>query len=414
MSYFVKAICPRCGMPFTGKEYNPCPHCKAEVNVPFETIYDLKGKKLPERDLLEGMYRFRDFFSLNKGDKEISIGEGDTPLRRLKRLGAHFGLDHLYMKDESKNPTGSHKDRMISLLISCAVAKKVPGIVIASTGNQGIAAAAYSKVAGLPCVVITTPNVSPTMKKMMQVYGAYVFMTPTMDDRRILMEQLIQEKGFEPASGIWNNPPIGSNFRALDAYKTIAYEVYEQMNAVPDWFIVPSSYGDTLYGIYKGMRDLQEMEYIRTLPKMVAAEVFGATKKSIDETGDIPVTVPTTPSIQTSIAVGTTTYQTVKAIRTSKGTAVSSTDEEAIAMQKLLAHTEGVFAEPSSLASLVALSKMVKSGQVKKEDRIVVLITSEGIKDLNTATKGFPEVPVIHPNLDEFYAAMKQTYNTEL
>ena len=106
------------------------------------------------------------------------------------------------MKDESKNPTMSHKDRMCSLIVSKALADKAPGIVISSTGNQGAAAAAYAAVAGLPCVVFTTPNVSETMKTLMQAYGAQVFVTPTMSDRGIIMEKLVREMGYYPASGL--------------------------------------------------------------------------------------------------------------------------------------------------------------------------------------------------------------------
>ena len=410
MCYYQKAICPRCRNAVSGAEYDPCPHCRPVLNVNYETIYDLRDAQLPQTGTEKGMYRFSSFFSLEDDAPHISIGEGDTPLRRLDRLGAVLGSENLYMKDESRNPTGSHKDRLCSLIVSQAVYKKAPGIVIASTGNQGVSAAAYAKVAGLPCVVITTPNVSPTMKMLMQAYGAYVLITPTMNDRIVLLEKIVRELGFEPASGIWT-PPIGSNFRAIDAYKTISFEVYQQMQGVPDWFIVPSSYGDTLFGIYKGMQDLKEMQYIARIPKMVAAEVFGATKKSVEATDDIPVQVQTAPSVQTSIAVGSTAYQTVKAIRSSGGTAENSLDEEALDMQKQLAYTEGIFAEPSSLASLVVLKKLLQNGTIRPEEKVVALITSEGVKDPASASRGFPEIPTIEPTLEAFYQAMEQNYH---
>ena len=183
------------------------------------------------------------------------------------------------------------------------------------------------------------------MKTFMQVYGAYVFVTPTMLDRGVIMEKLVHEMGFIPASGLMS-PPIGSSCFGIDGYKTIAFEVYEQLgNQVPEWFIVPISYGDTLYGIYKGMSDLKEMGYISKLPKFVAAEVFGAVESTLSAQSEIPISQPGTPSIQTSIATGFTTYQTVKAVRETNGIARSSHDQEALKMQKLLAQTEGIYAK---------------------------------------------------------------------
>jgi threonine synthase len=404
MSYYRKAVCPRCGRPFSGKEYEPCPDCKSEVLVNYETVYDVKGARLPEGGEEDGIFRYRDFFSLPENAPVLTIGEGDTPMRKLTRLGKELGLSNLYMKDESKNPTGSHKDRMCALMVSNAIAKGAPGMVIASTGNQGAAVAAYCQVAGLPCIVISSKDVQPTARLLMQVYGAQVVVVPTAADRLVLMKQIMDEMGYEPASGIYS-PPIGSNFRAVDAYKSIAFEVYRQMKGVPDWFIIPGSYGDTMYGTYKGMADLKEMGYIDELPKMVVADVYGATKKSVESGEDKPISVPVYPSIQTAIAVGTTAYHTMKALRACNGTAEASSDAEALAMQELLVRTEGVFAEASSCASLVALKKLVADGKIGKDEKVVVLISSLGIKVPEVVKDRLPAVPEIEPDLETFRKA---------
>lgn len=414
MGYYVKTVCPRCGRPLSGRPFDPCPDCRKELNVSYETVFDVKNAAFPAPAPEKGIYRFADFFALAETAPKITLGEGNTPLRKLERLGAHFGLDHLYMKDESKNPSLSHKDRLCSLLVSKALEAGAPGIVLSSTGNQGAAAAAYCKVAGLPCVVFTTPNVSPVMKTLMQAFGAYVFVTPTMNDRLLIMRELVDKLGFFPASGI-HTPPIGSLCYAVDAYKTIAFETYEQMGGqLPDWFVVPVSYGDTLYGIHKGMTDLVAMGLAEKTSRMAAAEVFGAAQKSLESNSDIPLTVPTRPSFQTSIAVGSTTYLTVRAIRESRGAAALSRDSEVLPIQKLLAEKEGVFAEPSSAASIVALQKLVDAGKIKKEDKIVLLITSTGIKDPETASKWLPNIPCIQPDLTQFLFSMENDYHHKL
>lgn len=411
--YYIKTICPRCGHSVQGNWFDPCPYCRNDFAVNYETVFDVSGGRLPEAGLRDGIYRFSDFFAFEEGSPDITLGEGNTPLRKLERLGKYLGLSELYMKDEAKNPTYSHKDRLASLLVSRAAYENAEGIALASTGNQGIAVAAYANAANIPCVVFTTPNASPTMSIAMRALGAQVFITPTMDDRLFMLRKLVCEQGYFPASGICT-PPIGSCCYAVDAYKTIAFEVYEQMGEkLPDWFIVPSSYGDTLYGIHKGMKDLVAMGYVGKTSRMAGAEVFGATRKSLESGGEKPLPAETFPSLQTSIAVGYTTFLTMRAIRESNGIAEKSDDINAIRFQKILAETEGIIAELSSTASLVILEKMISEGKIKSEDSIVILMTSTGFKETQIIDKWIPDIPVIQPTMESFLAARK-TYQRRI
>lgn len=410
MNYFKKTICPICKREIETNFYEACPYCKKEgIVTNYETIFDLTNAKLEKKENEKGIYKYSDFFPIKEGIEKISLSEGNTPLIKLDRLGKLLGIENLYIKDESKNPTYSHKDRMCSLMVTKAKSEKAKGLVIASTGNQGASVAAYSAVAGLPCVVFTTENVSDSMLTLMLSYGAKVFITPTMKDRVTMMEKLVREYNFFPASGL-ENPPIGSCCYAIDAYKTISYEVYEQLNNnVPDYFVIPISYGDTLYGIYKGMKELKEMKYIRNIPKIVGAEVFGALQESLKN--NKPTHVNTSPSDQTSIAAGDVTYLTYKAVKNSNGFAEISSDEEALRMQKLLAKTEGIIAELSSVAGLVALEKMIKENKIKKDDKIVVLLTSTGIKTPEIIKKWTSKVPKIEVSIDDFKLKLKDNYN---
>lgn len=415
MNYYEKTICPNCSKEITTKFYEACPSCKKErILVNYETIYDLKNAKLVKNIEERGIYKYSSFYPLNEDSTKISIGEGDTPLLKLERLGKLWEVDNLYIKDESKNPTMSHKDRMCSLMISKAIEMGAPGVAIASTGNQGASVAAYCAVAKIPCVIFTTPNVSSAMKTLMQSFGAYVFITQNMKDRVIMMKKLVEEYNYFPASGL-EDPPIGSCCYAIDAYKSIAFEIFEQLgNKVPDYFIVPISYGDTLYGISKGMSDLKEMGLIKNSPKFIAAEVFGAAKTSLSKKSEIPLHVETTSSIQTSIAAGDITYLTLKSLKDNNGLAEISTDEEALQMQKLLCRTEGILAEASSVSGLVVFKKMLERKIISSTDTVVLLLTSTGLKTPEITDSWIEKTPYIEPNIADFKEKMLKIYNYKI
>lgn len=414
MNYYKTICCARCGRPLEGPFYEPCPHCRQEGhNINYETQYDLRNAEFNPDRSQPGIYQYRDFYPIAQDAPIVSIYEGNTPLVPLERLGKKLGLKKLYMKDESKNPTFSHKDRLCSLLISKAVADGAPGITISSTGNQGASAAAYASAAGLPCIIFTTPGCPSAMSTLMQALGAKLFITPTMEDRAVIMERVVRELGFVPASGIVS-PPIGSSPFGVDAYKSIGFEIYEQMgNRLPDWFISPISYGDAMYGAAKGMRDLTAMG-LAAMPQLCAAEAYGSIKASLAAGSEFPVYAEGHPSVQRSIATGYGAYHTLKMLRENRGIAECSSDDEALAMQLLLASTEGVYAEPASLSALVSAEKLLKQGKIDPEQTVVVLITSTGLKDPDATRAVLPEIPCINPTLEEMKAAMESCYGVSI
>ena len=416
MSYYVKTVCTRCGRPLTGKFYDACPFCKAEgVNANYKSVFDLQYAKLPEKDNGQpGIFRFREFYAIGDEDPVVSIGEGNTPFRRLERVGSDLGMPRLYIKDESKNPTMSHKDRLMAIVVSQALAQHAPGLVIASTGNQGAAMAAYASACGLPSVVFTTSNVSQAMKSLMQAYGAYVFVTPTMDDRRVIMDKLVRELGFMPACGV-EKPPIGSSCYGFDGYKSIAFEIYEQMgNNIPDWMVVPISYGGMLYGIYKGFCDLKEMGYIEKIPKLAACEVVGPLMYTLAAGQDDPIPQERIETVLTSMATPMVAYHAVQAVKESGGVARCSSDDEAYAWQKKLAQREAIFGEVATATPFVVIEKLLAEGVMKKDESVVAIITSTGLKDLEATSKWLPEVPMIEPTLEAFRASLKKDYKSEI
>lgn len=417
MSYFVKAVCSRCGRPLEGNHYDPCPYCaKQGVNANYCTIYDLSNAKLPTGSSNQpGIFRFRDFYPIEDSAPIVSMGEGNTPLLRLSRMGELLGLDQLYIKDESRNPTWSQKDRLCAIMVSRALAEHAPGIAVSSTGNQGASVAAYCAAANIPCAIFTTINVSPAMKTLMQAYGAKLFITPSMTDRITLMKKVVNELGFLPGSGM-PKPPIGSDCFGLDGYKSIAFELYEQCNGkMPDWIVFSISYGGTLEGVYRGLCDLKTMGYIDKIPRIAAAERYGPATRTIAAGKDDPIAVENTPpSILTSMATPMVAYHTVKAIKNSHGVAREVSDEASLEMHRLLAQCEGIFAEPSSLPPFVIIKKLVNEGVIKPNEKIVVVLTSTGLKYIEVAQRWLPEIPCINPSLEEFRAAAAANYGWKI
>lgn len=416
MSNFIGVECIRCKRPLGNNLiFDGCPHCQAEgYNVNFKTKYDyaeLAAKMEANKLHFEGkgVWKYKQLLPVKDETSPVTLDEGETPLRHLKKLGEKLGLSNLYVKDESRNPTWSYKDRLCSVAVTKAVEDGAEVITVSSTGNHGAAAAAYAAAAGIPCVVFTIPDVPETMKVLMQSYGAYVLATPTPKDRWKLMRECVKEFSWVPVSG-YVSPPIGSNPYGIDGYKTISFEIFEELGRMPDFVAVPTAYSDGLYGVWHGMVELRELGLTNKVPKMIAAEVFGSLKETLAQQSSKPITVDSQWSVSFSIAGPIGTYQGLSALKESMGFAETSSDEETMRMQYMLASTEGIYAEAASVTPLVAISKLRKTGKIREDDTVVALITSSGLKDPGETAKRMPKVPLIEPNLHSMTQALKEKY----
>lgn len=417
MSYFTGVTCIRCGRPLRNSLiFDGCPDCLEEgYTVNYKTVFDYDRLKEKVKWPLSGsgFWKYKPFFAINSETNPVSLGEGNTPLLHLKKLGEALGLNNLYIKDESRNPTWSYKDRLCSVAVTRAVQEGAEVITISTTGNHGASTAAYAAAAGIPCVVFTVPQVPDVMKTLMQSYGAYVVALPKPEDRWTIMRECVNQFGWFPTSG-YVSPPIGSNPYGIDGYKTIAFEIYEELNTTPQFVAIPTAYGDGLYGVWKGMVDLYEMGISSSLPQMVASEVFGSLKKTLHEFASYPLNVPYEWSKSFSIASGKGTYQSLQALKESRGMAEVSRDEETMEMQRLLASTEGIYAEAASVTSLVAISKLRKQGNIGRDDVVVSVMTSTGLKDPQATAEMLPPVETIQPNLKDLKALLKANYDMDL
>ncbi len=353
-----------------------CPNCATDsFKAPLELVYDDPPNLnwLPI-NALPGIERYAPLLPpLAQG---LSMGEGGTPLVRFPAERLESGLE-VWIKDESRNPTWSHKDRLNLAVVSAALKVKARGVVAASSGNHGASTAAYSARAGLPGVILTTPR-PPAIAGFLQAYGQLVVAVPTIETRWELMTRLVEEYGFHPASN-QTIPPTNHPFGA-ESYKTIAYELFLQMaDRPPEAVFVPVGFAELIFGIYKGFAELHRYGLIEKLPKMIACEpaAGGPLKRAIEQ--DKPsVTVEPKESVAYSIAVSANSYRGVVAVRGSNGMAVSVTEDEIRQAQYALART-GLWVEKSSAVAFAGALHATQLGLWKGP--LACIHTSSGFKD---------------------------------
>jgi threonine synthase len=416
MSYLTGLQCLRCGAEYPIERlFQGCPRHKGALAANLTPTYDYEGIcRTFSPPLLSSrppsMWRYREFLPPDEKDI-ITLGEGFTPLVHCPSLGREIGLKHLYVKDESRNPTWSFKDRMASAAVSMARRFGAKVVTGSSSGNAGSAMAAYAARAGLDCVLFTTQQFPLAMKVQMQSYGTKLIACPTIEDRWRMVRVCADELGWYPVPG-FNIPPIGSNPYGIDGYKTIGYELVEQLGwRVPDAVVVPVGAGDAFFGIWKAFREWHDLGYIDRLPRMFAAEVFGPLENALAKGLDYVEAMPWGPTVAISVGSYQSTYQALKVLKESGGVARRASDGETVAMQKALAAKEGIYAEMSSVLALAVVKKLVQEGIIGEEDTVVALLTSAGIKDPEVTARYMPEIPLIEPNLDSLREALQRTYN---
>ncbi len=399
-AYLGTLRCPRCDR-VVKEETTPhlCAACAAEgVNVYPRPEYDLQHVDgLPEPGVLDsrGVLAYASLLPLDL-EPLSGLGEGNTPLVALPRAGGSVGLPRLLFKDESRNPTWSYKDRLAVVAVNRAAQRGAETLVVSSTGNHGAAVAAYAARLGLECVVLTLESVPTAMKVLMQSYGARVVAFREPGDRWTVMREAVEQRGWVPMSG-YATPPSGSNPFGVDGYKTIAYELYRQLDGeVPDVVVTPVAYGDALVGMVRGFADLRALGLTDKVPRMVAAEPHGpyAAGLASPEGENVPRPAPHEPTVAFSIASLLPSWQGLWALRQTRGGAESATNPEVMGAQQDLARMEGLFPEPSTAVAFAVLPALVRDGRIRDDETVVVIGTSTGLKDVAIADAVLPGVRV--------------------
>lgn len=388
-----------------------CPVCAAQgrhANV-LATYGQADAQSVTAADEQPGIFRYRARYPIRPDATPISLEEGNTPLINSEMLAEEFGVRSLWIKDETRNPTWSYKDRLAAVAITEAKARGADTVALATTGNHGAATAAYAAAAGLRCIALTLSSVPATMKVLMASYGAEVVALESPPDRWKLLRQGVEELGWVPLSGFLD-PPIGSNAYGIDGYKSIAFETAGQLRREPSVVVVPAAYADGLVGIHRGFGDLHDAGVIGQLPRMVAVDPFGAYHAGLAEPSPVLPRVPAGSTVSFSIGTPVATHQGLAAIRESNGMAVAvGDDEEVMRMQRRIAAATGIFLEASSVTTFVAVERLARDGRVGPQDDIVCVATSTGLKDVDAAERRLPPVMTVSPDLDELERALKGT-----
>jgi len=310
----------------------------------------------------------------------LAMAEGGTALVPAPELAAWAGLNaELFIKDESRNPTWSHKDRFNLCSISVAVATGASGVVLASSGNHGASAAAYAARAGLPCIVLVSPDTPPAVQSFVRAYGAAVLAVPRAGSQTVI-RQIVERLGYHFAHHSWG----------CEGYKTLAYEVFAQLGGrVPAAVFIPTSNAQLLFGVWKGFRELHELGVAATTPVMVACEPSTrAAHFQAFETGQDQVEIVEGPTIAYAIGSSVSSTLGMLALRESSGVAISLPDDETRAAQAALAG-RGMWQEASGAISLAGLRQVLAAG--RRFDGPVVCVTcSSGFKDVGVGRDEAP------------------------
>lgn len=336
--------------------------------------------------------RFRPYLPVSEATPVVSLNEGSTPLIHCSKLSALVGRGcEVYVKYEGLNPTGSFKDRGMTVAISKAAEGGARAVICASTGNTSAAAAAYAARAGMQCVVLL-PAGKIALGKLAQafIYGAKVIAIDGNFDEAL---QLVREIGGSGEIAIVNsiNP-----FR-LEGQKTAAFEVVEELGDAPALHILPVGNAGNITAYWKGYREFHELGRAAKLPRMLGFQAAGAAPLYYDRVIEKPET------LATAIRIGNpASWQgAVEAMQTSGGAVDIVTDEEILAAQSWLASKEGIFVEPASAASIAGLIKSVEgrtranlAEMLPEGSNIVCTVTGNGLKDPDIVKD---KIGAIHP-----------------
>lgn len=358
-----------------------CPHGLIEIQ------YAYGPDLVPPHDLpSEGMWRWRDLLPLGDGPIHYPLPVGDTPLLALPGLRRLTGLPSLWLKTESRSPTGSNKDRATALVLEYALRKGVATVTAASTGNVAVSLATGAAASGVRAVIFVPADVAEGKLRMMRAAGATVFRV-----RGGYKDAFKLSRACAAAYG-WLDRNTGANPVTLEAKKTVALEVWEQLGRdVPDVVVVPVGDGTTLSAISKGFRELIACGVSTRIPRLLGVQAEGCQPLKRVWAGEKPIPAAGTIADGINVSHPINGITAVRDVRESRGAFVVVSDDAIRTAISTLSHDGGVLAEPAAAAAFAALQPALQSGLISADERIVVLITGSGMKTLHYLQPGGAE-----------------------
>jgi threonine synthase len=394
-----------------------CPACGDEGILDAQYDYDLISRRISPGDLLYNtdytIWRYRPLLPIERGAALPPPAVGWTPLYRARRLAADLGLKNLWVKDEGRQPTGSLKDRASAIALVKAHEKKAAVIATASSGNAAAALSGLCASVRQPNVIFV-PEAAPQAKiAQLLVFGSTVLLVKgTYDEAFDLCRQACRQYG-------WYNRNTGYNPYMTEGKKTAAYEICEQLGwQPPDRIFVSVGDGSIIGGLHKGLKDLRALGWIDRMPRLMGVQAEGsaylyqAWRSGADLLTKPPIRAKT---VADSICVGLPRdrLKAMAAVNESDGAYLTVSDAEILTAIPALARGCGVFAEPAGAAAYAGLLQAAAQGMLPPDERIVVLNTGSGLKDIPGALRAVeqvgPQAHLIPPNLE----ALRRVWPTQ-
>jgi threonine synthase len=386
MSYFTHL---QCSVPCGAGPYDPRQEQHlCSCGAPLLARYDLDAARAWSRDSLAGrepnMWRYRELMPLFDGESPLTLGEGWTPLVHARRLGERLGVNRLFVKDESLNPTNSFKARGLSAAVTRAAHLGARTLSIPSAGNAANAMAAYAAAAGLPAQVFMPKDVKVPFIRECELYGASI----TLVDGLITDAGRIAAERGKPL-GWYDVSTLKEPYR-IEGKKTMAYELGEQLGwEFPDWIIYPTGGGTGMVGMWKAFEEMERIGWKAPgrRPKMVSVQADGCAPivrafRDGAERSEMWQNARTlADGLRVPKAIGD--FLVLRAVRESDGAAIAVSDADMVTCMRELGSVEGISAAPEGGAALHALKVLQQEGRVQPSDTVVVFNTGGALKYLD-------------------------------
>ncbi len=401
--------CPKCGKKIEEKDFivNVC-NCgfRFRIEYFYDKIQEVITKKIL-RSRPFGHSRYVEFYPLKNPSNLVNLGTGGTPLIKANKLAEKIGVKTLFLKIELGNPSGSFKDRPISIGVSKANEHGAEIVTAASSGNAAAALATFGARAGLK-VVVFVPEQAPQGKiAQLSFLGAKVIRVEVEkegeDPTVALFQQAYKKYGWTPCPSFGPFNPF-----QFEGTKSLGFELCEQLNSVPDWILCNTGSGGLLAGTYKGFKEFQRLDFIEKLPQMVAVQpqecspIVQASLRKIP-----PLEFQDWPTTPNTVAGGLAdphpwdADSALEAIYESNGTAIAVDEKSILETQRWLATYEGIFGEPSGTAAIAGLIELINLGTIDPSDCVVIPITGIGLKDPEIVLNSIKISESIRPDLNE-------------
>lgn len=402
MDHILGLKCVLCGAEFGVDDVlYVCPQHGDEGILDVIYDYDLIATRLTKEGLAGNhdysIWRYAPLLPIAEESPRPPLHVGWTPLYHAQRLGERLGLPHLYLKDDGRNPTASLKDRASAVGVVKAQEMNYQTITCASTGNAASSLAGLAASVGLESIIFVPQRAPQGKVAQLVIFGSRVIMVKgTYDEAFDLCLEAAKEYG-------WYSRNTAYNPYLSEGKKTAALELCEQLGwQAPDRILVSVGDGCIIGGLWKGLRDLYALGFIERIPQLVGVQAKGAAPlvRAWEEGGEeiVPL-VPNT--LADSIAVGQPRdrVKALRAVRETVGRYVAVEDGEILEAMRLLGREAAVFAEPAGAAGFAGLCKLAREGEIGPEERIVVLVTGNGLKDVDSAIRAAGQPETIEPSM---------------